>query len=174
MDTRHFDATAFKAAVGRFPTGLTVVTGVEAGRPQGMTLQSFMSLSLDPRLIALAVGKSSTTWPKIAPSGSFAVNVLADSQGELARRFASRNTDRFTSAPFGTARSGNPVLDDATAWLDCSVVTTFEIGDHMLVVGEVVELTDDAPAEGPLVFYRSQFHSLVPTPSPATNERQPQ
>jgi flavin reductase (DIM6/NTAB) family NADH-FMN oxidoreductase RutF len=164
LPIHHFDQLAFKATVGRFPTGLTIVTGVSTGgEPQGMTLQSFMSLSLNPTLIALAVAKTSSTWPKIAPSGSFAVNVLAHRHGELARRFASKPADRFTDASFSTARSGNPVLDGAAAWLDCSTVTTFEIGDHVLVVGEVVELMESAHGETdhPIVYYRSRFHSLA-------------
>lgn len=165
LNGNYFDELSFKATVGRFPTGLTVVTGVEDGEPHGLTLQSFMSLSLNPTLIALAVAKTSTTWPKIEPSSSFAVNILADSHGELlARRFASGDASRFTSVAFGTTRSGNPVLDGAAAWLDCTIVTTFEAGDHLLVVGEVIELMEaaDVPVEHPIVYYRSQFRSLAP------------
>jgi flavin reductase (DIM6/NTAB) family NADH-FMN oxidoreductase RutF len=164
LNDRQFDETAFKATVGRFPTGLTVVTGVAAGQPQGLTLQSFMSLSLNPTLIAVAVAKTSSTWPKIEHSGSFAVNVLADSHRELAQRFASKAADRFTSVAFSTARSGNPVLADAAAWLDCTIVAAFETGDHVLVVGGVVELMEPArvEVEHPIVYYRSRFHSLAP------------
>jgi flavin reductase (DIM6/NTAB) family NADH-FMN oxidoreductase RutF len=164
LNDRQFDEAAFKATVGRFPTGLTVVTGVAAGEPQGLTLQSFMSLSLNPTLIAVAVAKTSSTWPKIEPSGSFAVNVLADGHDGIAQRFASTAADRFTSVAFSAARSGNPVLDDAAAWLDCTIVTTFETGDHVLVVGGVVELMGPAHVgvEHPIVYYRSRFHSLAP------------
>ena len=164
LNDNTVDIDAYKRIVGSFPSGLAIVTGMTERKPHGMTLQSFMSLSLAPTLVAIGVAKASTTWPKIDSSGSFAVNVLARSQCELARRFAMRATDRFQSLDYGLTRRGNPVIADASAWLDCRVVSKCEAGDHILVVGEVIELMQPRAAgtERPIVYFQSQFHSLTP------------
>lgn len=160
---------SFRSAAGLFATGITIVSGMRDGQPVGMTLQSFMSLSLDPTLIALAVAHTSTTWPLIEPTGSFAVNVLSRTHEDLARRFASRDVDRFVSAEFGRSASGNPVLDDAVTWLDCRLDRVVDAGDHKIVIGEVREIkpATAGPQADALLYFRSQFHHLT---TPAMKE----
>ncbi|UYP19550.1 flavin reductase family protein [Rhodococcus sp. Z13] len=163
MRTQDFDPDLFKKVVGRFPTGLTVVTGVRDGLPQGMTLQSFMSLSLDPALIAIAVARTSTTWPNIEAGGSFAVNVLARHHSSLARTFSLSPEKRFESVAYSTSKAGNPVLDEAVTWLDCTLDNVLDGGDHIIAIGRVVELKthDEQDDVEPIVFYRSGFRALT-------------
>ncbi len=165
MTTQAFDHAAFKKAVGQFPSGLTIVTGVNNGRPAGMTLQSFMSLSLDPALIAIAPARASTTWPVIAETGSFAVNILSEEHSELARTFASSGGDRFESLHYTTTSTGNPILGETVTWFDCRVADILDGGDHVIVLGEVLELgqSDESAAREPIIFHRSGFRRLAET-----------
>ena len=167
LTTPTRDVAAFKRAVGHFPTGLTIVTAHHGAIPVGMTLQSFMSLSLDPMLIALAVARTSTTWPLIEPTGAFAVNILAGHHHNLARRFAVHPEKRFEAVEYSTSRAGNPVFTDSVAWLDCRTHRIVDGGDHWIVMADVIEIggAPDGAAEPALVFFRSRFHHTT-TPHP--------
>jgi 3-hydroxy-9,10-secoandrosta-1,3,5(10)-triene-9,17-dione monooxygenase reductase component len=150
------DLEQFKEAMGRFATGVTVVTGVEEGRPVGFTCQSFVSLSVDPPFVAVAPARASTSWPRIARAGTFCVNVLADHQEELGRAFAVSGGDKFGDVDWHAAPiTGSPVLDGSLAWVDCEVELVHDAGDHELIIGRVLDL---GTAEGsPLLFFRSRF-----------------
>lgn len=145
----------FRAALGHFASGVVVITSLHEGRPTGLTCQSFFSLSLEPPLIALAPGKSSTSWPKVAEAGSFCANVLADDQEVLARTFANSGTDKFAGVGWSPAPSGLPRLHGAIAWIDGHIDTVHDGGDHYLVVASVVGL-ETGPGH-PLLFYRGGF-----------------
>jgi flavin reductase (DIM6/NTAB) family NADH-FMN oxidoreductase RutF len=154
-----FDVADFKEAMGRFATGVTVVTALEEGVPVGFTCQSFVSLSLDPPLVALAPAKSSTSWPRIARAGSFCVNILADDQQAVCRGMAVSGGDKFAGIEWhGAARGGAPVIDGCLAWVDCRVELIHDAGDHELVIGRVLDL-GLAPG-APLLFYKSAFATL--------------
>lgn len=146
--------------MGRFATGVTVVTALEEGSPVGFTCQSFVSLSLDPPLVALAPAKSSTSWPRIARAGSFCVNVLADDQAALCRTFAVSGADKFDGVAWHPAAVGGaPVIAGSLAWVDCRVELIHDAGDHELVVGRVIDL--GVGQGSPLLFYRSSLATLV-------------
>lgn len=166
MTITNIDQAAFKGAVGSFPTGLIVVTGVCDGSAVGMTLQSFMSLSLDPMLVAVAVARTSTTWPRIEPAGSFAANVMSKDHADVVRRFASAGERRFDGDEVETTAAGNPVFSRAVTWLDCRIDRVVDGGDHQIVIAEVVEIKPPRPSTAPeaLIYYRSRFHHLVPQP----------
>jgi flavin reductase (DIM6/NTAB) family NADH-FMN oxidoreductase RutF len=145
----------FRATLGHFASGVVVITALHEGRPTGFTCQSFFSLSLNPPLVALAPGRSSTSWPKVAAAGSFTANVLADDQEALARTFAHSGADKFAGVGWSSAPSGPPRLHGALAWIDCVTETVHEAGDHYLIVARVVGLET---ANGrPLLFYRGGF-----------------
>jgi flavin reductase (DIM6/NTAB) family NADH-FMN oxidoreductase RutF len=168
-----FDTARFKEALGRFVTGVTIVTALEEGKPVGFTCQSFVSLSLDPPLVALAPAKSSTSWPRIAKAGSFCVNVLADHQRDVCRRFAVSGGDKFGGVSWHPAATGGaPVIEGSLAWVNCAVELIHDAGDHELVIGRVLDL---GLGDGvPLLFYDSAFGSLVeaaPDPSPLTAQQ---
>ncbi len=138
--------------------------GQSADRPAGFACQSFSALSLDPPLVVFMVGRTSTTWPRIARAGVFCVNVLGADQGELCRRFAVSGTDKFAGVAHTPApATGSPRLTGALAWIDCTIHAVHPGGDHLIVVGRVETLgadTDDGTADtdgAPLLFHRGRF-----------------
>lgn len=156
------DTRTFRDVLGHFASGVTVVTAVTDDGPVGFTCQSFTSLSLDPPLVALAPGKSSTSWPRIAAAGAFCVNILEADQAELCRSFAVSGTeqgDKFAGIGWSPARSGAPVLQGVLAWVDCTLLAVHDAGDHELVLGRVIDL---GVGDGePLLFYRGRFEHLA-------------
>lgn len=146
--------------MGSFPTGVAVVTALDGSEPVGFTCQSIISLSLEPPYVALAPAKSSTSWPRIARAGSFCVNVLSRSQAELARRFSLSGVEKFPGVAWRPGRTGAPVLEGVVAFVDCDLELTHDAGDHEIVIGRVREVGCEADAEGPLVFYRSEYCTL--------------
>jgi 3-hydroxy-9,10-secoandrosta-1,3,5(10)-triene-9,17-dione monooxygenase reductase component len=155
------DQTEFRRVLGSFATGVTVITAPAAADesgPAGFACQSFSSLSLDPPLVAFMVGRTSTTWPRIARAGIFCVNVLAAGQGELCRAFARSGTDKFANVTHDPApASGSPRLAGAAAWIDCTIHAVRTGGDHLIVVGRVETLGTSEPDEAPLLFHKGRF-----------------
>lgn len=160
------DPDEFRRVLGDFASGVTIVTapGVEGGEadaagPAGFACQSFSSLSLDPPLVAFMVGRTSTTWPRIARAGVFCVNVLSAGQGPLCRAFARSGTDKFAGVEHDAAPvSGAPRLTGTLAWIDCTIHAVHTGGDHLIVVGRVNALgRGDATAEQPLLFHKGRF-----------------
>lgn len=156
-----FNSDHFRAVMGHFPTGVTVVSGMDAdGAPHGFTIGSFTSVSLDPPMVGFLPQIGSATWDAIAESGSFCVNVLSDQQGDLCWKFARSAADstRFDGVDWHPAESGSPVLDRAVAWIDCSVEQVYDMGDHHFVLGRVGSLDADADHDGqppePLLFFK--------------------
>jgi len=155
------DPDTFRATLGRFATGVTVLTAVDAeGRDHGMTVSAFCSLSLDPPLVLACVDRSASMHDVFAEGTPFAVNVLAAGQEMLSRRFATGDQgDRFAGVGYARAPGGAAVLDGVLAWLDCRVAQRLPGGDHTIVVGAVQEAgTHDAAR--PLLYYRSGYASL--------------
>jgi flavin reductase (DIM6/NTAB) family NADH-FMN oxidoreductase RutF len=154
-----FDPGRFKEAMGRFATGVTIVSGIEDGLPVGFTCQSFVSLSIDPPYVAVAPARTSTSWPRIARSGSFCVNVLSEDQEELCMGFAVSGGPKFDGVDWRPAPgTGSPIIDGSLAWVDCDVALVHDAGDHELILGHV---RDIGVGEGaPLLFYRSHFDTV--------------
>jgi 3-hydroxy-9,10-secoandrosta-1,3,5(10)-triene-9,17-dione monooxygenase reductase component len=153
----------FRDTLGRFASGVVVVTGIDAAGPAGLTCQSFCSVSLDPPLIAVSPSLRSASWRRIEATGTFAVSVLASHQRELCLTFGQGGReDKFASAGWEPAPSGSPWIGGAVAWLDCAIVAAHPAGDHLMVLGEVEHL---ANGDGdPLLFHRGGFgtFSLFP------------
>jgi flavin reductase (DIM6/NTAB) family NADH-FMN oxidoreductase RutF len=154
------DAARFRQVMGHFCTGITIVTAVDGDEPVGFTAQSFTSVSLDPPLVLLCPGKTSSSWPRIKASGSFCVNILADDQEALCRGFATAGVDKFKGVGWTPAAgTGSPVLGDVLAWADCHLVAEHDAGDHTIAVGRVVEL-GVRDHVGPLLFFRGGYGSF--------------
>jgi 3-hydroxy-9,10-secoandrosta-1,3,5(10)-triene-9,17-dione monooxygenase reductase component len=164
------DPAVFRQVLGRFATGVTVVTGMDGEEPAGFTCQAFTSLSLDPALVAIAPARTSTSWPRIAAGGVFCVNVLAGGEAETARHFAVSGGRKFDGVEWTPSRSGCPVLAGGViAYIDCALASVHDGGDHLIVVGRVLDLgatADDQPDAGPLLFYRGSFGGFAPDPAP--------
>ncbi|MGI5258455.1 flavin reductase family protein [Streptomyces angustmyceticus] len=157
------DPAEFRAVLGHFASGVTVITSPGEPGPAGFACQSFASLSLDPPLVAFMVARTSTTWPQIARAGVFCVNVLGAGQGELCRGFAVSGGDKFAGVDHTPApATGSPRLAGAPAWIDCTIQAVHTGGDHLIVVGRVEALGTDpsAAADGPLLFHRGSFGQL--------------
>jgi 3-hydroxy-9,10-secoandrosta-1,3,5(10)-triene-9,17-dione monooxygenase reductase component len=134
---------------------------MSGGRPLGLAVNSFTSVSLRPPLVAFCVATSSATWPRLRAVGAFCVNILAEDQEALSRVFATHGLDRFEGVGWRPSPSGAPVLAGVLAWIDCTVDAEYEAGDHLIVVGRVREL--DLAHEGrPLVFYRGGYGRFEP------------
>ncbi len=155
-----FDTGRFREILGHFATGVTIVTAMEDAEPVGFTCQAFTSLSLVPPMVALAPGKNSTSWPRIAGAGTFCVNILADDQEALSRDFAVSGGDKFTGVGWRPARNGAPILDGVLAWVECDFELAHDAGDHELVLGRVRDMGVNRGQ--PLVYYRGGFGRFEP------------
>ena len=152
------DAAAFRNLLGRFATGVTVVTAqAEDGTPQGMTVSAFSSLSLDPPLVLMCIDKTATMFGMLTTCERFTVNILSEHQEEIARRFAAAETPKFEGVGYALIE-GDPVLDDVLAHAQCERVNSIEAGDHTIVIGEV---RSASVSEGtPLLYFRGGYSSL--------------
>jgi len=153
------DAASFRAVLGHFATGITVITAMDGDEPVGLAANSFTSVSLDPPLVLFCAAKSSTTWPRIERAGHFTVNVLDEHQEEISQLFATRGADRFGQVTWRVGTQG-PILEDVHAFLDCTLEQVHEAGDHVIVVGRVHDLGLTANA-GPLLFYQGRYGRLL-------------
>ncbi len=135
------DPKAFRQALGNYPTGVTVVTTVDAdGTPRGLTANSFTSVSLDPALILVCLGKTTASHPVFMQAERFAVNILAEDQRDISGLFASKSPDKFAQAAWRTGTTGAPLIDGSVAWFDCSVHQRVDAGDHTLLIGQVQDM----------------------------------
>ncbi|MBJ7329007.1 MAG: flavin reductase family protein [Solirubrobacteraceae bacterium] len=155
------DPRAFRDAIGRFPTGVTVVTTTGPGGPAGLTTNAISSLSLEPLLLLVCFDNTSRTLPAVRESERFAVNVLAADQAELAAVFASKAlpAEKFRAVTH-TEEHGVPVLDGAAAWIACSLRELIPGGDHTIGIGEVLGTYTD-PTKPPLVFADGTYRTLA-------------
>jgi flavin reductase (DIM6/NTAB) family NADH-FMN oxidoreductase RutF len=161
----NFDASAFRHALGQFATGVTVVTTrAESGALIGITASSFNTVSLEPPLVLWSLATRSASMPVFRANSHYVVNVLAASQLELCKRFATLKGDRFEGVSHAAGDSGMPVLDGALAWFECHNRSRYEEGDHVIFVGEVERcgVRDGATDVAPLVFQNGGFHTLKP------------
>ena len=155
------DPRQFRDVLGSYPTGVCVITAQGAdGARHGLVVGSFTSISLDPPLVGFFPDKRSSTWTRIESVGRFCVNVLGSAQVDLCRRFAARGGDKFADLAHGHSPSGQPLLDDAVAWIDCTIERVVEVGDHWLVVG-AVEAMGHRDEGAPLLFFRGGYHDLA-------------
>jgi flavin reductase (DIM6/NTAB) family NADH-FMN oxidoreductase RutF len=148
-----------RVALGRFTTGVTIVTCLDgAGAAVGLTANSFQSLSLEPALILWSLRRSSATLPAFEAAEHFAVNVLAESQVDLSRRFASPSADKFSAGVWSAGLGGAPVLAGCAAVLECERVEARAVGDHVLFIGQVSRLFESALP--PLVYQSGHYRLL--------------
>jgi flavin-dependent trigonelline monooxygenase, reductase component len=153
---KPIDPVALRRAFGTFVTGVTVITTRDAqGRPRGMTANSFTSVSLDPPLLLVCIGKGASSYPVFQESGHFAVNLLHDGQIDVSNLFASKSIDKFASVVHDAVHTGAPVLTDCLTWFDCTVHNCVDAGDHAILVGRI-QAFGTSPAD-PLGFCRGRY-----------------
>ena len=156
MSSPAIDPATYRDAIGRFATGVCIITAPSPDGPVGMTANAVASLSLDPLLLLVCFDRGARTLPLVREAGCFGVNVLTADQRELARRFASKTPELEKFA--GVAheiRAEVPRFHGALAWLGCELERLVEAGDHLIAIGAVRDATT---AEGePLLWYRGSF-----------------
>ncbi|EON23789.1 flavin reductase domain-containing protein [Nocardioides sp. CF8] len=154
-------ARLFRDVLGRYASGVTVVTTVSDGVPVGMTCQSFTSVSLDPPLVAFLPTRQSRAFASIQRAGTFCVNFLASDQEQVSNQFASSGDDKFAGVSWTPSKdTGSPLLAGIVGHVDCTVHAVHEAGDHYLVIGKVVDLAA-GDAEDPLLYYRGGYRTAT-------------
>lgn len=155
------DPRELRQAFGCFATGVTIVTAVDAeGRPRGMTANSFTSVSLEPPLILVCVATQAPIWSVLATAPGFSVNVLSEHQREVSQQFATPLADKFAGIDWRPAPTvGGPVLAGVAAHLCCRRDRQLEVGDHMLLIGEVFDFAR-APSR-PLIFHQGAYRAVA-------------
>jgi flavin reductase (DIM6/NTAB) family NADH-FMN oxidoreductase RutF len=155
-DGRIFvDRELFRDVIGRFVSGVTVITARCGGKDYGLTASAVASLSLDPPMLLVCINKSTGTCHAVSESKRFAVNILQEDQGPLALRFATPNTDKFAGVHIAYGEFGEPVLQDALAVLECRVAEEVTGGTHSVFLAEVQ--TARAREGFPLAYFRGKF-----------------
>lgn len=149
----------FRSVLGRFPSGVTVVTTkARDGSDEGMTVSAFCSVSLDPPLVLLCIEKTASAYDALTTAPAFVVNILSATQEQIARRFSIVDIDRFEGVGYSRSQNGLAVLDDVLGVIECATVAMHEAGDHTIIVGEV-EATR-AQNGTPLLYYRGGYAQL--------------
>lgn len=154
------DPESFRKALARFATGVTVVTGIDPeGRPVGVTVSAFSSVSLEPPLVLICLANTTGCLHAFSEGERFAVNVLDAGQEALSEEFAGPQEHKFKDRAFATWSSGCPILPGCLANLECTRVAVHEGGDHFIVVGRVDRL-ETADSGRPLIFYESGYRRI--------------
>ena len=152
-------ATAFRHAMRRVPTGVTVVTTLKEGEPRGITVNAFASLSLDPPSLLICINREARSYLFISSSRIFCVNVLAGDQRTLAEHFSGKVRDgQFAEIAYTVDTSGAPVLSGAVAHFDCELAEEYHIGSHSILIGRV--LSCSARPGSPLGYFNGGFHDF--------------
>lgn len=155
LDGSH-DPRQLRNALGRFPTGVTVITTrAPGGKREGLTANSFSALSLDPALVLWSIGRKSPSLDSFLASGHFAINVLSAGQSELSHRFATPSADKFAGLQVEEGVGASPLLPGVLARFECATERTIDGGDHVLFIGRVHKL---AYGDGePLIFNAGRY-----------------
>ncbi len=159
------DRAGFRRAAGRFATGITVISARTGGLDHAMTVTAFTSVSLEPLLVLFCAEKVARFHDAVLASGSWAVSVLGADSEKTARWLATRGRplegqlDAFRHHP--GPLTGAPILDDALAALECRTTAVHDSGDHSIVVGEVLAVSEPRPGDDPLLYYASGYRRLL-------------
>jgi 4-hydroxyphenylacetate 3-hydroxylase, reductase component len=153
------EVRALRNAMGNFATGITVVTAVdELGEPQGMTANSFSSVSLEPALISWCVGRESRLFTLFQHTNHFAVNILHSGQQSLSQLFAGPEENKFDRISWSPGMNGVPLLNDCASVFQCGIEHRYPGGDHTILVGRVLDFSSIPMA--PLIFHCGQYQEL--------------
>lgn len=158
------DAEHMRSVLGRVPTSVCVVTTVVDGVPAGSVVGTFTSVSLDPPLVAFFSQPSSNMLAAVQKAGTFSVNVLAADQESTCTVFSTKSCSRFDAVGWRPGPRGNPHLAGSLAALECDLAAVTEVGDHVMVLGQVIDLDALRRGVDPLVFWGGGLHGLQHTP----------
>ncbi|RTE67604.1 flavin reductase [Amphritea opalescens] len=157
MSQTDFDPKDFRRALSQFPTGVTVITTIDAeGKPVGVTASSFNSVSMEPTLVLWSIDKGAHSLSAFEHAKHFAVNILGSDQVDTSNNFASRGEDKFANAAYTSGLGESPLLNEYAAQFECKTWAVYEGGDHLILVGEVIKYRYNDVVE-PLVFARGHY-----------------
>lgn len=153
------DRNELRRVMGHFATGVTVITTHSSdGKPYGLTANAFTSVSLDPPLLLICVDKKAESYPYFEESKVFTVNLLADDQESLSRRFAVSGGPKFEGVAYREGANGAPILEGTIGYIECKLVATYPGGDHTIYIGEIQEA--ETAERKPLLFFRGGYRAL--------------
>ena len=153
------DSRSFRDAIGRFATGVALVTAAPDGKPAGLIVNSLTSVSLEPPLVSFCPSRSSLTWSRMRRARRFGVNVLGRQHEQFAIRATPAGADRFAGLDWTFGRGGSPLLTDALASFECEIVAEHPAGNHWIVVARVDDVRI-SPGKDPLVFFAGAFGAV--------------
>jgi flavin reductase (DIM6/NTAB) family NADH-FMN oxidoreductase RutF len=155
-----FDLRSLRDALGDFATGVTVVTARDAdGRPVGVTINSFASVSLEPPLVLWSLGLHSPSRAAFESCSHYAINILAATQEDLSQRFAQSQGDKFAGIELGVGAGDTPLLPGCCAWFECRNELRYPGGDHVILVGRVERF--ERQEKPPLIFHGGRYRALA-------------
>ncbi|MDE0573687.1 flavin reductase family protein [Demequina sp. B12] len=163
---RQDHARSLREAFSLYPTGVVALAASIGGERVGMAVNSFTSVSLDPALVAVSAARTSRTWPRLSAAPELGMSVLADHHGDLSRRLASREGDRFAGHRWTDTPGGALLLEGAALWLSCRPHSRFDGGDHEIALYEIVDVEVFSQVR-PLVFHQSQYRAIEHPEQPA-------
>ncbi len=161
-DAQELDVGEFRAALGCYPTGVIIMTGLaDDGECIGLTINSFTSVSLDPPLVSVCLARTASSFETLQMSRGFVLNVLRGDQRDISSRFAKTGVDKWRGVDYRQGINGVPVLAPNLAAFQCSQYAEHDAGDHIIVIGRVEAVEYDAGAI-PLVFHQGGYSRLTP------------
>lgn len=152
------DPHLFRSVLGRFASGVTVITVRAGEEDHGMTASAFCSVSLAPPLVLACIDEAASMMPQLRSAEHFGVSILSEGQEAISRRFAEVDDNRFEGVGFRRGVTGVALLDDALAHLECRIAARHQAGDHTIHIGEVLEAS--TLGTRPLIYYRSGYAML--------------
>lgn len=151
----------FRDALRHFPAGVTIVTIKTGEDTHGLTVSAFVSVSPTPPLIAVIIDQRHSAYEMLEKEDAvFAVNILKEDQSDLSNRFAWTKEDRFAEGNWNTAVTGAPILEDALAWLDCTIYGRYAAGTHTIYIGEVQASHVLEPEQKPLIYWNRDYRQI--------------
>ena len=155
------DARSFRDTLGRFATGVAFVSGAPDGEPAGLIVNSLSSVSLQPPLVSFCPSRTSLTWSRMRRTRRLGVSVLGRQHERYTKRAIHPGADRFAGVNWELGHTGVPLLADALATLECTIVAEHPAGDHWIVIGRVTSLRS-SPGDDPLIFFGGAFGAFQP------------
>lgn len=158
--TQDFTARDFRDSLGLFATGIAIATSSDGAERVGITINSFASVSMAPPLVLFSVSRTLRSFDVFARASGFTINVLRKDQKELSARFARAGDDKWHAVDAVPGAHGGVVIRPSLATFDCRLHRSYDGGDHLILVGEVVSLASAAMHE-PLIYFRSNYHEIA-------------
>lgn len=149
----------FRDAFGHFPSGVVALCSMEEGKPIGMVASSFTSVSINPPFLSVCIGNESHTWKRLAQSGHIGISVLSADQEQVCAQLTADPADRFVNLDLNVTDAQAILINGAAAWFECDLTDVFPAGDHFIALLAIKAMCEFPEAE-PLIFHRSNFHTL--------------